>query len=551
LLQLAQLQCRRRSLNASLPVDHPKKLRGASLARRLLEIRQGFGRRDQRSLHPLVAPPCNVTARIGHMSDPAFKSAIALASDLKAGKIGCAEALEHFWSRVERFNPEINAIVVNNIEQARTRARAADAAISRGESWGPLHGVPITVKESFDVVGTPTTWGLPAFKDNFPVANAVVVDRLLNAGAVVFAKTNVPALLADWQTYNAIYGTTNNPWNFDLSPGGSSGGSAAALAAGLTALDAGSDIGGSIRNPAHYCGVYGHKPTPGLVPMRGQLFPGNVAPVDFFVSGPMARSAEDLAAALAVMAGPDLIEAAGWHLALRPSRTRTLADFKVGLILDDPNSRVDREVQDRLCALASFLAKHGAIVNEQARPEIDLNEAHEIYVRLLRAATSRSQTTDAFQRNLMAARSLDASDRSYFARMVRGNAIYHKDWLDADESRHRMRHGWLNFFADYDLLLSPAAASAACPHDHAGERYQRTILVDDNPVPCTDQLFWAGIATLPGLPATVAPIGLTPRGLPVGVQIVGGFYDDLSCVEFARLLQREYYAFVPPPRYGE
>lgn len=220
------------------------------------------------------------------MTNISFKSASALAADIKAKKIGCREALEHFWSRVERFNPQINAIVVSDIDRARARARHADAAIAPGEFWGPLHGVPMTVKEPFDVVGMPTTWGMPAFKSNHPAANAVAVDRLVDAGAIIFAKTNVPALLADWQTFNPIYGTTNNPWNLALSPGGSSGGSSAALAAGLTGLDAGSDIGGSIRNPAHYCGIYGHKSSFGIVPMRGQVFPGNVAPVDFFCSRP-------------------------------------------------------------------------------------------------------------------------------------------------------------------------------------------------------------------------------------------------------------------------
>ena len=167
-------------------------------------------------------------------------------------------------------------------------------AIARGEIWGPLHGLPISVKELFDIVGLPTTWGIPELKNNCPSTNAVAVDRLLEAGAIIFAKTNVPTLLANWQTFNPIYGTTNNPWNPSLSPGGSSGGSAAALAAGLTSLECGSDIGGSIRNPAHYCGVYGHKCSYGIIPMMGQLYPGHVAPVDFFVTGPMARSAADL-----------------------------------------------------------------------------------------------------------------------------------------------------------------------------------------------------------------------------------------------------------------
>ena len=484
------------------------------------------------------------------MTDISFTSATALAADINTRKIGCSDLLEHFWSRVERFNPAINAVVVDDINRARAKAREADIAIARGELWGPLHGVPMTVKESFDVTGTPTTWGIPALKTNYPVANAIAVDRLIGAGAVVFGKTNVPTLLADWQTYNLLYGTTNNPWRATLSPGGSSGGSAAALAAGLTGLEIGSDIGGSIRNPAHYCGVYGHKPSYGIVPMRGTLFPGNVAPVDFFVAGPMARSADDLAAALMVIAGPDVLESAGWRLTLRPFRERGIANFRVAIMLDNSNSRVDHEVQEGLQALGKFLVQNGATVSEDARPDVDFMQAHELYIRLLRAATSRTQTAEAFERNIELGRTLDRDDRSYFARMVQGNTLYHKDWLDADEVRYRLRYKWAAFFKDYDLLLCPAAASAARPHDQAGERYRRTILVDGAPVPVTDQLFWAGIASLAGLPASVAPIGLTANGLPVGVQIVGAEYDDLTCIGFAQMLEREYYAFVPPPGYS-
>jgi len=483
-------------------------------------------------------------------SDLAFKSAAALAADIQAKKIGCLELLEHYWARVGRHNGRLNAIIAFDIERARKRAREADAAIARGQSWGPLHGVPMTIKESYDVAGLPTTWGVPALKDNVPTTNAVVVDRLLAAGAVLFGKTNVPLLLGDWQTFNAIHGTTNNPWDLSLSPGGSSGGSAAALASGMTGLEAGSDIGASIRNPAHYCGVYGHKPTHGIVPLRGQLYPGNVAPVDFFVGGPMARSSDDLAVALKIMAGPDVLEAPGWQLELRAPTKHSLKEFRVAVMLDDAHAEVDRDVQDRIQALADFLSKKGAHVSDTARPDVDLGKAHENYVRLLRAATSRTQTPEAFQRNLAAAQSLPADDKSYFAQMMRGNTIFHKDWLDADEAKHHMRHRWLAFFKDYDFLLCPAAASAALPHDHEGERYQRKITVNGKRVPTTDQLFWAGISGGVNLPGTVAPIGLTPRGLPVGVQIVGAEFADLSCIAFAALLERDYYAFAPPPAYA-
>ena len=211
------------------------------------------------------------------MLDLPFRSAGQLAAEIQRKTISSAELLELFLKRIDTYNPQLNAIIATTLPEARARARAADDALARGESWGPLHGVPMTIKESFDVVGMPTTWGVPDLKDNLPNRNATAVDRFLAAGAILFGKTNVPIYLADWQSFNEIYGTTNNPWDVALSPGGSSGGSAAALAAGLTGLEAGSDIGASIRNPAHYCGVYGHKPTWGICSPRGQAMPGTVA----------------------------------------------------------------------------------------------------------------------------------------------------------------------------------------------------------------------------------------------------------------------------------
>ena len=186
--------------------------------------------------------------------DP-FLPAHRLAALIRSRKIGCLELLDLYLQRVERYNPAVNAICVLDAQRARKRARAADRALARRTPWGPLHGVPMTIKESFDVAGLPTTWGRPELQRHIPAANALAVDRLQRAGAIIFGKTNVPTLLADWQTFNPIYGTTSNPWDLARVPGGSSGGSAAARAAGLTALECGSDIGASIRNPAHYCGV--------------------------------------------------------------------------------------------------------------------------------------------------------------------------------------------------------------------------------------------------------------------------------------------------------
>ena len=478
------------------------------------------------------------------MLDTPFRSAKHLAGDIRKKKIGCLELLNLYLARVEKYDGALNAIVVRDFERARTRARALDR--TRG-TRGPLHGVPMTIKESYDVAGLPTTWGVPAYRDRIATKNAVVVDRLLDAGAVLFGKTNVPLLLADWQSFNTIYGTTNNPWDATRAPGGSSGGSAAALAAGLTGLEAGSDIGSSIRNPAHFCGVYGHKPTWGIVPRHGQALPWQTAPVDIDVVGPLARSTDDLTLALSVIAGPDAIEGAGWHLKLKPSPKKRLRDFKVALMLDAPAHPVDREVQDRLQALADFLRKRMVKVDDRARPKIDTAEAWDVYVKLLRSATSDRQSDADFEKNVGTVGGLSSTDASYYARSLRAAVMSHRDWLAANEARYRMRAAWADFFTTYDLLLCPVAGVAAIPHDQTGERHTRTVLVNGERVPVTEHLFWAGYTGTSFLPSTSAPCGFTGSGLPVGVQIVGPQYGDLACLAFSKLLELDFQAFVPPP----
>jgi len=400
-----------------------------------------------------------------------FRSAKNLASMIRTKKIGCLELLDLYIERVNRHNPAINAIVVTDLEKARKRARRADRAVAGGKLWGPLHGVPMTIKESFDVAGMPTTWGVPEHKDNRPTKNALAVDRFLDAGAVLFGKTNVPLHLADWQTFNDIYGTTSNPWDVTRVPGGSSGGSAAALAAGLTGLEAGSDIGASIRNPAHYCGVYGHKPTYGIASPRGQELPGVVATSDISVVGPLARSAADLALALNVMAGPDDIDGMGWQLRLpRPGKS-ALREFKVAVVYDDAEAEVDEAVQKQLHALVTFLRENKVKVSENARPAIDSREAHRNYIQLLRAATSGRLTQGAFKQSLRAFQSLRPDDEGYKAQTIRGQAMYHKQWLANNETRHRMRLAWGDFFFFFYLLLCPIALTASFSLNQHRERW--------------------------------------------------------------------------------
>ena len=285
------------------------------------------------------------------------------------------------------------------------------------------------------------------------------------------------------------------------------------------------------------------------MPLAGHALPGTFGTPDIAVAGPLARSADDLALALEVIAGADAIDGTGWRLALPAPRRRALREYRVAVMLDDPSARVDREVQDRLQTLADFLGRKRAKVSDRARPAGDTAESDRVYVMLLRAATSGRQTPEEFEKNLETARGLAPADESYVARMVRANTMYHKDWLAWNNARHRMRLAWAGFFQEWDLLLCPAAASAAFPHDHAGERYERTIRVNGKDVPTTDQLFWAGYPGMAYLPSTVAPCGFTPGGLPVGVQIVGPQYGDRACIAFARLLEREFQGFVAPPGY--
>jgi amidase len=483
------------------------------------------------------------------MVDLAFRSAVDLAAEIRAKRLGCRELLEHYLGRVERFNPQLNAVVVTQLDVARSRADDADAALARGELWGPLHGVPMTVKESYDLAGLPTTWGLPALKDIKVPANALAVDRMLGAGAVIFGKTNVPVLLADGQAYNPIYGSTNNPWDLSRTPGGSSGGAAAALAAGLTGLEMGSDIASSVRNPAHFSGVYAHKPTWGICPPLGHALGGAVTPTDISVIGPLARSSRDLALALSIMAGPDEIEGAGWRLELPPPRKKRFADYKIAVMLSDPISEVDQTVQDQIQRLADFLAKAGATVDDRARPALDSAEVDKLFTLMLRAASSGRLSLETLRQQQEEVRGLAADDESYRARMLRANTISHVEWHVLNERRHRMRRAWHEFFKDYDLLLAPAYNTPALPHDQEGERWQRTITVNGKTVPATIHMFWAGYTGAFYLPSTVPPIGLTPDGLPVGVQIVGPQYGDLACIDFARLLEEQYRGFVPPPGY--
>ncbi len=481
------------------------------------------------------------------MADLAFAPAGEVARRIRARELGCVELLEFVLARVARYDAEVNSVVVRDYERARKRARDADAAAARGDFAGPLHGVPMTVKECFQLEGTPTTYGVAAYRDNIATKNAVAVDRLLRAGANIFGKTNVPPWLADGQSANDIYGRTNNPWALERTPGGSSGGSAAALAAGMSYLELGSDIASSIRNPAHYCGVFGHKTTYGIASAHGKSLAPSAPPDDISVIGPLARSAADLELGLAIITGPDEEAPPRVGLRLPPEPRASFAGFRVAVVYDDAFAPVDAEVSDELRRLTAFLRGAGASVAE-ARPQIASEDAYRVFMLLMRAASGHRASDEEYarQRERAAAADHGAADMGSLA--ARGVSLSHREWLQLDSERRQLQDRWQTFFGHHDVLLCAPLSTAAHVHMPA-EPAQRTLTVNGRPVPYGRQLFWAGFAGVAYLPATVAPIGLTPGGLPVGVQIIGPAYHDLRCIRFAQLLEQQYRAFVAPPGY--
>ncbi len=483
------------------------------------------------------------------MPDLAYLPAAELAAMIRRRELASRELLDHLLARVERLDPAINAVVATDVDAAVAHAAAADEEAATGEWWGPLHGLPMTVKDTFDVPGMPTTAGAPTLADNVPARPAAAVQRLLDAGAVPFAKTNVPIWAGDFQSYNDVYGTTGNPWDPGRTPGGSSGGAAAAVAAGFTPLELGSDIGGSIRNPAHYCGVFGHKPSHGIVPLAGHVPgpPGTHRLPDLAVAGPLARTGADLELALDVLGGPAPRDPA-WKLELPPPRADRLDGFRVAVWLDDERCPVDRAVGDALESAVGTLATAGAKVDRAARPPIDPQRSNYVYMRLLQAETAAGFSESVLEQLRATAAGLDPDDQSAAAGRVRGAVQSHRGWLSADESRHRMRADWADFFASADVLLCPVMPTTAFPHDHSPIE-GRTVTVNGEPFPYLDQLYWAGLASLAYLPASVVPAGLATDGLPVGLQVIGPHLEDRTPLRFAALAAEVLGGFTPPPGY--
>ncbi|WP_213739526.1 amidase [Bradyrhizobium sp. dw_411] len=483
-----------------------------------------------------------------------FKSAVELSAALAAKKVSAVELAQHTIDRIERHDGKINAVCVRDFDRGLEAARAADAALARGETR-PLLGIPMTVKESYNVAGLPTTWGFTEQKDFVPPEDALAISRIKAAGAVLLGKTNVPVGLGDWQSYNDIYGITNNPYNLGRTPGGSSGGSSAALAAGYGALSLGSDLGGSLRVPAFHCGIYAHKPTFALVPSRGHLpppFPPLPSDRDLAVIGPMARSAADLALLLDVIAGPDPLDSGtAYTLALPPPRHSALKNFRVLLIDSHPVMPTNAAVRAAIDTLAANLGKTGVKVQRESALLPDFTVTSRLYMRILLSLLASTFPPDILAGASADASQLSAEDMSLAAERLRGVVLSHRDWILADRGRAILKSQWRKLFGSFDAVICPVLPTPAYPHDHSPEQEARRIEIDGKDYAYPDQLAWPGIASLPGLPATAIPIGLSPDGLPIGVQIVGPMWEDRTPLKLAELIEREFGGFVPPPEFDD
>lgn len=485
------------------------------------------------------------------MSDFRYCTAHAWLAELQAGEVSAEDLVQLHLDRIADANPAINAVVEVNADAALAQAKEADAARARGDDLGPLHGLPMTVKDSFEAVGFAATSGAPELKNHRPAANADAVQHLVDAGAIIVGKTNLPVYAGDFQSYNEVYGTTNNPWDTSRVPGGSSGGSAAALATGMAPLELGSDIGGSIRNPAHYCGVYGHKPSYGIISTRGHIPgpPGTLGEADLAVAGPLARSAEDLDLAMDVLVAPRAWDAKARRIDLPSPRGHRLDDFRIGVWLEDSYVPVDSAVADVLSNTVDALDAAGADIR-LAKPDFDLASSHEIYYSLLAGVMGVGFPEPVLDHLAAVAAQAAPGDKSLPTLFARGATQSFRNALRLDEARQQLRARWAAFFDDYDVLLCPTVSTTAFPHDHSQPMQARRLTVNNEQRDYFEHVVWAGLATVGYLPATVAPVGQAKDGLPVGIQIIGPYLEDKTTIAFATALADVAGGFVPPPDFA-
>ena len=467
------------------------------------------------------------------MADILDLDATGQLAELAAGRISAVELLKLAMARQTETHARLNAVVMTDPARALGEAQAVDAARAKGETLGPLAGLPMTIKDTFDVAGMPGTSGLADFRDR-TCEDAVCVARARGAGAVVWGKTNVPVMAGDWQSFNDLYGTSNNPWDVSRTTGGSSGGAASALATGVTALEIGSDIGGSLRVPANFCGVYSHKPTWGAVSQRGHVppLPGARAQRDLNVVGPMARSARDLKLLFGIIADDPA----------QPKPAPALNGRRVGLWLDEPAYPLDPEVRAAIEAFAGKLSGAGVAV-EPIKSPVDAEKLAQAYRTLLGAiiftdmpAAMRKQM-EGMRGVAKLAVAAGAGPDSAMA-LVLSYTASHAEWLEADEVRAQLREQAIAALSRFDVILAPVAAVPAFPHDHKPFQNRKLKLSNKRSIPYTSMLNWIGLATACGLPATCVPAGLTASGLPVGVQLIGPPGADATTLAVAEAFEQ-------------
>jgi amidase len=481
--------------------------------------------------------------------DPTFATATELVEALRDRSISSRELLDHLLARVDQDNPRLNAVVELDIERAQTAAGIADDATASGRDTGPLHGLPMTVKDVWETEGLLTTSGAPELKDYVPHTDALAVARLKDAGAIIFGKTNTPPYAGDFQTFNEVYGVTNNPWDLARTAGGSSGGSAVAVAAGMTPLELGSDIGGSIRNPAHYNGVYGLKPSWGLVPNRGHIPgpPGTLVETDVNCGGPIARSIGDLRTALGVLAGPVPEEAVGWRLELDAGpAVQDVRGLRVATVFHEGADLVPiaADVHTNLDGFASRLADAGARVAAVSMP-VSLADGLRSWQQLVLPIMGIAMTDDDFA-SFAALEAIPGDDPLLDA--GRAIASRYRTWAVANGLRQRQRALWATFFEDYDVVLAPVMPTAAFAHDTERPIMERVMDVDGVELSHTLAMAWCGAIGAVLLPVVTVPTGPTPDGLPVGVQVIGPYLSDLRLLALAEaLVAAAGPGFTPPP----
>ncbi len=470
---------------------------------------------------------------------------------LQAREISSVELLDAMIANIERFNPDVNAVVAQDLERARVEATAADDLRDTDEFIGGLHGLPMTIKDTYSTLDLVTTAGSPNYADHLPEKDATVVRLLRRAGAVVWAKTNVPLFAGDHQTYNDVYGRTNNPWNLDRTAGGSSGGSAVSVACGFTTAEVGSDIGGSIRQPAALNGVFGLKTTHGLVGGRGHIPgpPGTVSEGDLAVHGPIARSCGDLKLLLEVLTrSTTAFRGVPGARLQKFDRQPDIADMRIGIWADDAVSPVDQQVRNVVEAAGVELESAGATVRNDVRPETSSEEMHHIYLRLLNSAMSGGVSATAIEQFAEAAGEGWGPADDHETNFARGVRLPHREWMRSHERRVRVQLEWEQIFHDIDVMIAPVQPVPAFPHNTEVSYGHRTLTINGEEHPYPNLLFWAGLATMPHLPSLTIPLGMSDDGLPIGVQLIGPIWSDHKLCsmgeEIASVLGVR---FTPPP----